>query len=857
MLTFVSMTKGANGGEASQPHAVFAVTERLAPRLKGWLRRAMDRPASLLPDVFAAWFASRGWSPRAHQLECLKAARAGKSHLLIAPTGGGKTLAGFLPSLIDLEARGSAARLHTLYISPLKALAVDIARNLERPVAEMGLQIGIETRTGDTPPSRRQRQKYSPPDILLTTPEQVALLLSHADAARFFGGVEAVVIDELHSFHATKRGHLLSLGLAALRRVAPRLRAVGLSATVADPAPLLDFLSAQTKDAERALLIRAAGGAKPVVRVLSAENRIPWSGHSARHAFADVYEAIRNAGMTLVFVNTRSQAELTFQALWRLNEDNLPIALHHGSLDVGQRRRVEAAMTKGSLRAVVCTSTLDLGIDWGDVDLVIQIGAPKGASRLTQRIGRANHRMDEPSSALLIPGNRFEVLECLAAKDAIGEGALDGDEKREGALDVLAQHILGIACSGAFAPDVLYTDVISAAPYAALSRAAFDQAVEFAATGGYALRSYERFRRIVKTPEGLYRVRNAHVAQQHRMNAGTIVDSPSFNIRVIGGGRRRGPGRKLGTMEEWFVEGLAPGDTFLFAGEVLRFEGVEGTDAFVTRAPGQSPRVPSWNGGKFPLTTYLAGRVRRMVADDANWRALPDQLREWLEAQREISIIPRADELLIETFPHDDRFFLVCYPFDGRLAHQTLGMLLTRRLERAGVQPLGFVPTEYSLSIWGRRDLGGANFDALFAEDMLGDDLEAWLAESVLMKRTFRDCAVIAGLIDRRHPGQMKTGRQVAFSADLIYDVLKEHEPEHLLIKAAWADAARGYLDLARLQGLLTRIKGRLRHARLTRVSPLAVPVMLEINKETIIGEAQEAMLKEASDALIAEAMRR
>ena len=807
-----------------------------------------------LPERFRVWFAKRGWRPRAHQIACLEAAREGRSHLLIAPTGGGKTLAGFLPSLVELAEKGSSGALHTLYVSPLKALAVDIARNVERPVAEMELPIAIEARTGDTPVHRRQRQKYAPPDLLLTTPEQVALMLSHSDAAKYFARLETVIIDELHSFHATKRGHLLALNLARLRRLAPQLRATGLSATVPDAIPLLDFLSGPD---DRARLVRAEGGAIPKVCILDAEKRIPWSGHSARHAWRAVYEAIRDAKMTLVFVNTRSQAEMTFQALWSMNDDNLPIALHHGSLDVEQRRRVEAAMTRGSLRAVVCTSTLDLGIDWGDVDLVIQIGAPKGASRLTQRIGRANHRMEEPSSALLVPGNRFEVLECLAARDAVVEGALDGDEGRDGALDVLAQHILATACSAPFSPDALYEEVVSASPYSGLSRADFDKAVDFAATGGYALKSYERFRRIVKTPDGLYRVRNSHVAQQHRLNAGTIVDAPSFNIRLIGKSGRRAMGRKLGTMEEWFVEGLAPGDTFLFAGEVLRFEGCEGSDAFVTRAPGEDPRIPSWNGGKFPLTTYLAERVRRMIHDEGAWSGMPEQLREWLEIQRDVSVIPDVDEMLIETFPHHDRHFLVCYPFDGRLAHQTLGMLLTRRLERAGAQPLGFVPTEYSLSVWARRDMSAIDMDALLDEDMLGDDLESWLAESVLMKRTFRDCAVIAGLIDRRHPGLQKTGRQVAFSADLIFDVLKEHEPDHLLLKAAWADAAKGYLDLARLQGLLTRVKGRLRHARLARVSPLAVPVMLEINKETIVGEAQEAMLKEASDALIAEAMRR
>ncbi|MEZ5914517.1 MAG: DEAD/DEAH box helicase [Parvularculaceae bacterium] len=467
-----------------------------------------DRAPSL-PPIFEDWFAARGWRVRPHQLECFEAARAGRSHLLIAPTGGGKTLAGFLPSLADIHENGSRSALHTLYISPLKALAVDIARNLERPIAEMQLAVKVEARSGDTPVHRRQRQKYAPPDLLLTTPEQVALLLSHTDAPQFFSGLRAIIVDELHSFHATKRGQLLALNLARLRKLAPNVRSVGLSATARNPDLLLGVLKSA---GEEAVLIRADGGVSPKVRVLDGETRIPWSGHSARYAWRNVYEAIRGSRMSLIFVNTRSQAEMTFQALWSMNDDNLPIALHHGSLDVEQRRKVEAAMTRGALRAVVCTSTLDLGIDWGDVDLVIQIGAPKGASRLTQRIGRANHRMDEPSAALLVPGHRFEVLECIAAKEAIDEGALDGDEEGAGALDILAQHILCRASSAPFAPDDLFAEVTDAAPYRNLSRADFDQAVEFAATGGYALKSHERFRRIVKTPDGRYRIRNAQVA---------------------------------------------------------------------------------------------------------------------------------------------------------------------------------------------------------------------------------------------------------------------------------------------------------------------------------------------------------
>ena len=571
----------------------------------------------------------------------------------------------------------------------------------------------------------------------------------------------------------------------------------------------------------------------------------------------EVYEAIKSAGLTLVFVNTRSQAEATFAALWRLNDEGLPIALHHGSLEVGQRRKVEAAMAGGRLRAVVCTSTLDLGIDWGDVDLVIQMGAPKGASRLTQRIGRANHRMNEPSRALLVPANRMEVLECIAAKQAIDEGALDGEPPGEGTLDVLAQHILGMALrQRPLTRMSCLKKCRSAAPYAALSPGkTFDDAVDFVSTGGYALQRYERYRRIVKTTDGKYRVRDGRVAQQYRMNVGTIVQAPSVNIRLASAKAPKRPGRKLGEMEEYFFESLSPGDAFYFAGETLRLERLVGNDAIVTRTVAESPRIPSWGGHKFPWSTHLADRVREMLHSPEAWDAYPEQVRFWLEKQREVSRLPNPDELLVETFPHKDRFFMVCYPFDGWLAHQTLAMLLTKRLERLGLQPIGFGPTEYALSIWARKDLSGVDFDALFDQDMLGDDLESWLADAILMKRTFRDCAVIAGLIERKHPGQEKSGRQVAFSADLIYDVLREHQPDHLLLRAAWDDASGGFLDLKRLQGLLARINGRINHATLDRLSPLSAPVMLEISRETVAKDASEGLLKSAADEVIATAM--
>ncbi|MGO4573760.1 ligase-associated DNA damage response DEXH box helicase [Microvirga sp. 2TAF3] len=905
--------------------------------------------ASLLPPQFRQWFKSRGWRPREHQLELLAKAQAGRSALLVAPTGAGKTLAGFLPSLVELAdmrrkrphpgEKAGKGSLHTLYISPLKALATDIARNLEAPVQEMGLPIRIETRTGDTPAHKRARQIERPPDILLTTPEQLALLLAHREAGELFKDLRRVVLDELHSLVTSKRGDLLSLGLARLFSLAPQMSAVGLSATVREPDDLRRYLmpqravdslspdlgwsrdplhpaqvgntrlaagrvarsagwKAQSRSAsshrsgtkadtgdlspgritpgpspqgggEEALadLVVVQGGARPDIRMLDLDERLPLAGHTAALSMPAIYELIRRHKTTLVFVNTRLQAEYTFQELWKRNDDSLAIALHHGSLDVSQRRRVEAAMIAGKLRAVVCTATLDLGIDWGDVDLVVNVGAPKGASRIMQRIGRSNHRMDEPSKAYLVPANRFEILECRAALDAVHEAAQDTPDARIGALDVLCQHILGRACAEPFRLEELYEEIRSAAPYAGLTWEDFEAAVAFVATGGYALRAYERFAKIVKGKDGLWRVRDARVAQQYRMNVGTIVEATMVRVR-LGKTSRSRPGtvlprgKVLGEIEEYFAETLSPGDTFLFAGEVLKFEGMAEDEVLVTRATaGTDPKIPSYEGGKFPLSTFLAARVREILSDPFEWDRLPPQLTEYLLQQRRRSIVPGARDLLVETFPRAGRFYMTCFPFEGRLAHQTLGMLLTRRLERARLKPLGFVANDYGLAVWGNGDIAArvgrepGFLDDLFSEDMLGDDLEDWLAEAALMKRTFRHCAVIAGLIERRFPGQEKTNRQVTVSTDLVYDVLRKHEPDHVLLRAARADAATGLLDVKRLGMLLQRIRGRIIHKPLDRVSPLSVSVMLEIGRERVYSDNADEILAEAEAALLDEAL--
>ncbi len=838
--------------------------------------------AVLLPPRFADWFTSRGWAAREHQLAMVGKARGGRHALLIAPTGGGKTLAGFLPSLIELAERPPAngpRGIHTLYISPLKALAVDVERNLMTPIREMGLDIVAESRTGDTGVSRKQRQKVRPPDILLTTPEQLALLCAWEGARGLFEDLRCVVLDEIHTLWPTKRGDLLALDLARLQTLAPNLRRVGLSATVDDPDLIREWMSPQAVIPDAAGdpgpgagagalgpgsslragrddtvdLVRGPPGPRPVVETLVSEGRVPWAGHTAEHAMAEVYQIIKRHRTTLVFVNTRFQAEFAFQELWKLNDDSLPIALHHGSLAAEQRRRVEAAMARGELKAVVCTSTLDLGIDWGDVDLVIQLAAPKGAARMVQRIGRANHRLDEPSKAIFVPANRFEMLECQAAIEAIAENSLDTEAPRTGALDVLAQHVMGCACSEPFDLVALYDEVRTAGPYRELAWEDYEAVVDFVSTGGYALKTYDRFRRIVKGADGLWSARNADTVRRHRMNVGAIVSPATLNVRIAMRGGKGG--RKIGEVEEGYLEVLDPGDTFIFAGQVWRLVGVTGVDVLVSPAPGANPKMPSWGGSKFAISTFLADKVRRMMSDESAWRVLPTDVREWLEAQRDRSVIPGPDEMLLETFPRGKRHFLVVYPFDGRHAHTTLAMLLTRRLDRLGIGPLGFVCNDYAMAIWALKPMDDVDLADLFDEDMLGDDLEAWMDESFMMKRSFKACALISGLIERRMPGAEKSGRQVTFSTDLIYDVLRRHQPDHLLLKCARADAATMVIDVARVGRLLARVKGKIRHAALDHLSPFAVPMFMEIGRERAPGGAADMMLAEAAEDLIAEAM--
>ena len=802
-------------------------------------------PNKLKLQPIENWLKKNNWHFYDHQLETLSKSLQGYDVLLVAPTGGGKTLAGFLPSLEDLiNKKNPENQLHTLYISPLKALTVDVHRNLSAPISDQKLDIKVETRTGDTSSYKKVRQKQEPPHMLMTTPESLALLLASPDANDYFKFLKFLIIDEIHSLVNSKRGDLLSLNLSRLDTIVPTYRKVGLSATVKNTNSVLSFLSKNKKS----ITLNVEEKSFPNIEILKTDNRVPWSGHMAGYAIKEIYKKIQNSTMSIVFVNTRAQAELIFNKLWHENEINLKIAVHHGSLEKEIRRKVENMMSLGQLDCVVATSSLDLGIDWGNVNLVIQIGSPKGIARFLQRIGRSNHRLNEPSKAILVPSNRFEYLECVSAISSIKEKILDETKEKEGSLDVLAQHILGVACSKPFEVNELFVEIKNSWPYRNLQMGKFLEVLEFVKNGGYSLKNYDQYSKIGLNKQNLYTIKNKNIRNKYRLNVGTIVESYMLKVKL--------GNRTLGQVEEWFIEGLNQGDTFLFGGRVLEYQYLSNNNVIVRTTKDQQPKIPSYAGGRLPLSSELSFQVRSLISKEENWKNLPSQISEWLKLQLKFSNIPSPEELLVEIFPrkikNKKRYFLICYSFEGRNANQTLGFLISKRMQRMGYKPIGFVATEYALAIWSMNMVEDINI--LLSDDIMLDDLYEWLEETPLLKKNFRDAAIISGLIERIIPGQKKTGKQIMFNSDLIFDVLKKHEPNHLLLQVARQDSYRGLIDLDRLSEFLKRIKKNIILKKLNQISPLAIPLILEINRQTIDkSEVNEYFLQELEQQMTRE----
>ena len=791
------------------------------------------------------WLKNNNWFFYDHQLETLDESMKGHDVLLIAPTGGGKTLAGFLPSLHDLiNNKSPENKLHTIYISPLKALTIDVHRNLTSPIEDQDLGIRVETRTGDTSSYKKARQKEHPPHMLMTTPESLALLLADTKAKEYFKNLRYLIIDEIHSLVNSKRGDLLSLNLSRLDTISPNCKRIGLSATIKNKNSVLNFLS-QRKNSK---VINIKEKSSPKIEILETKSRVPWSGHMASYAITDIYKKIKSSSMTILFVNTRAQAELVFNKLWHENESNLKIAIHHGSLEKEIRRKVESLMSLGKLDCVVATSSLDLGIDWGKVDLVVQIGSPKGIARFLQRIGRSNHRFDEPSKALLVPSNRFEYLECISTIASIKANLLDEVKDKDGSLDVLAQHILGVACSNPFQIDELYLQIKKAWPYRGLKKQNFNEVLEFVRNGGYSLKHYEQYAKIDLNKNNLYAIKNRNIRNKYRLNVGTIVEAYMLKVKL--------GNRTLGQVEEWFIEGLNEGDTFLFSGRVLEYQSITNNNIIVRSTNNSHPKIPSNAGGRLPLTSELSFQVRKLISKKEYWKNFPNQISDWLKLQFKFSALPSTEGLLVETFPrhikNKKRYFLICYTFEGRNANQTLGFLISKKMQRMGYKPISFVATDYALAVWSMNEV--ENINIILNEDIMLDDLYEWLEETPLLKKNFRDAAIISGLIERTIPGHKKTGKQVMFSSDLIFNVLKKHEPNHILLQVARNDSYRGLIDLDRLGDFLKRIKNNIVHKKLDRISPLAVPLVLEINRQTIDkSEVDEYFLEELENEILSE----
>ena len=775
-------------------------------------------------SIISNWLKKKNWSLYKHQLEVLSKSSNGQNVLLISPTGTGKTLAGFLPSLVDCTLEKiRSQKVHTLYISPLKSLAYDVERNLLKPIKAMGLGLNVQSRTGDTSFNKKKIQLTKPPQILATTIESFALLMSEKDCAKYFEDLKYIIIDEVHSLTNTKRGELLALNIGRLKSLNKDVKLTLLSATVAEPKSTLRYFCP-----DGAVIVKAKVKKILKVKILNISKRLPLSGHMVEHSTKEIYKIISKK-KCIIFVNTRAQAELLYQNLWKLNSSNIKIALHHGSLERNLRINVEHRMSCGEIDCIVATSSLDMGLDWSNVEMVIQVGAPKGVTRLIQRIGRSNHTSEGVSQAILVPTNMFEFIECSAALEAIEREDLDISHDRTGSIDVLAQHVMGVACSSKFDVNKLYNNIKKVWPYRHLQEEKFLRVIEFLKNGGYSLKKYQQFSKLKEFSPGKYTISSEKFIKQYKLNVGTIIESQMLNVKLNN--------KKLGSIEDWFVQKLSPGDSFLFGGKVLQFISIDLNVVRVKISSSKKPKIPSYTGGRMPLSTQLSERVKKILNNEYDWRFFPQEIIDWLNLQKYRSIIPPTKGLLVECFPRKFKnksieIYYIFYTFEGKNANQTLGFVISKIFESLGIKALGFVCTDYALAIWVNKKV--KSIKQIFEYENFIKNIYEWLDDSSLFKRNFRKVAIISGLMDKGYPNQTKRFNQVLINSDLIYSVLKKYEKDHILFEATVEESKRDLTDLDRIEKYIKNIKNNIIINHLSRPSPLSAPLILEINHEVL-----------------------
>ncbi|MEJ8839265.1 ligase-associated DNA damage response DEXH box helicase [Ramlibacter sp. AN1133] len=796
-----------------------------------------------------AWLAGRGWLPFGFQQEVWQAVAEGRSGMLHATTGAGKTYAvwlGILDALLRRHPPGRAAEpLRAIWLTPMRALASDTAKALLQPLADLAPNWTLGLRTGDTTSAERARQDRRMPTVLVTTPESLTLMLTRENARTELAGVEYVVLDEWHELIGSKRGVQAQLALARLRRLHPGLVTWGLSATLGNLEQAMQVLCGPEEDpAPR--LVRGKIDKTLLIDTLLPPNpgKYTWAGHLGAGMQLPVVEEIERSGTTLVFTNVRSQAEAWYQLLLQARPDWAGhIALHHGSLDRGTREWVEQGLKDGTLRAVVATSSLDLGVDFLPVERVLQVGSAKGVARMLQRAGRSGHAPGRPSRVTLVPTNTMEIVEAAAARRAAHEGRVEQRVAPAKPLDVLVQHIVTIALGGGFRADELFAEVTGAWSYRALTRAEFDWVVAFCERGGDSLGAYPEYHRIVRDEEGVYRVRDAGVAKRHRLGIGTIVSDAAIQVKYLGGA-------PIGTIEEGFIARLRQGDCFFFAGKLLEFVRVRDMAAYVRKATRNKGTVPTWMGSKMALSTELSDAVLEMLQDAAQGRFLEPELeaaRPMLLTQQRLSRIPTPGTLLVEAFQSREGQHLYLYPFAGRNVHLGLASLLAWRLAREQ-------PNTFSMSIndYGLELVSAAPFDsepvtsqAIFSATDLLHDVLASLNSGELKQRRFREIARIAGLVSSGYPGQPKSARQVQASSALFYEVFRKYDAGNLLLNQAESEVLSQELELSRLAGTLERMRTKkVVYAPLRHPSPLSLPLMVERFREKLSTETLAARLE-------------
>ena len=776
-----------------------------------------------------AYFAHRGWPVLDFQRRAWAAYGRGASGLIHAPTGSGKTLAAWGGAAEELLGNGPSG-LNYLWLTPLRALAGDTARALARPLDFAGMRDAVGLRTGDTSSHLKKKMLQQPPPAVVTTPESLSVMLSYADASRLLGRLRCVFVDEWHELMDSKRGVLLQLALARLKALNPALRIWGLSATLGnidEAADVLLGVSGAPLEGARSRIEIVAGTTPREIDLVSLLperiERFPWAGRVGVHQLKKVVARIESAASTLVFTNTRSQAETWFHAISSVCAWPEAVALHHGSIDRQLRASAEQGLVDGRLKCVVATASLDLGVDFPTVEQVIQIGSPKGIARLIQRAGRSGHRPGGRARLVCVPTHALEILELAAVRERLREGRVEARRPLRLSLDVLAQHLVTIALGGGFAPDAMFDEVRGTHAFAGLRREQWQWVLDFITCGGPALKAYPDFQKVVESG-GLMRVPSRRIAMLHRLNIGTITADGAMQVRFVKGGA-------LGSIEERFLARLRPGDRFVFAGRTLALVRIRDMTAYVRLASGKAT-IPAWAGGRLPLSTLLADGMLKLI-DSLGAGQYPetpgaDAARPLLDLQRQVSALPGPGRLLVERTASREGHHWFVYPFAGRLAHEGLAALVAWRIARAKPVTFSITVNDYGFELVSAApvSLDREDWRRLLAPAALVDDIAASLDAANLAKSRFRDIARIAGLVQQGYPGKRKATRQLQASSSLIFEVLSEHDPENRLLAQARREVLEAQLELRRIESALERAAGQeIVVVETERFSPLAFPL--------------------------------